>query len=99
MYHELILTVKEYMSTVTAVGPHNSAASSTLSKKKTTRNVNTVSQNKNSTVTWKSKRRSPQAARAAVEKQHEQEHNNLSRQKREVEVGSSVVRRPAVTGP
>jgi len=34
--------------------------------------------------------------RAAADKQREQERNDPSRRKREVEVGSSVVRRPGV---
>ncbi|BCS23874.1 putative mRNA splicing factor RNA helicase (Prp16) [Aspergillus puulaauensis] len=98
VYHELILTSKEYMSTVTAVDPHWLAELGGVFysvKEKgyshRDRRVTEIEFNRRMEI---ESQIAADRERAAADKQREKEKTELSRRKNEVEVGS-VVRRPA----
>ena len=101
VYHELILTSKEYMSTVTAVDPHwlaelGGVFYSVKEKGYSQRERRVTEQEFNRRMEIEAQM-AEDRERAATEKQREAERNNPARRKREIEVGS-VVRRPAA-GP
>jgi pre-mRNA-splicing factor ATP-dependent RNA helicase DHX38/PRP16 len=101
VYHELILTSKEYMSTVTAVDPHwlaelGGVFYSVKEKGYSQRERRVTEQEFNRRMEIETQMAADRE-RAAAEKLREQERNDPSRRKKEVEAGS-VVRRPAVTG-
>ncbi|CBF74845.1 hypothetical protein AN4032.2 [Aspergillus nidulans FGSC A4] len=108
VYHELILTSKEYMSTVTAVDPHwlaelGGVFYSVKEKGYSHRERRVTEQEFNRRMEIESQIAADRE-RAAAEKRREKEKTELSRRKNEVEVGGgrpgvgSVVRRPAVAG-
>ncbi|KAJ5246080.1 hypothetical protein N7468_001063 [Penicillium chermesinum] len=104
VYHELILTAKEYMSTVTAVDPHwlaelggvfYSVKEKGYSQRD--RRVTEIEFNKRMEI---ENQMALDRERAAAEKAREEERNNPTRRKMEVEVGGrSAVRRPIVKRP
>ncbi|XHF97963.1 Pre-mRNA-splicing factor ATP-dependent RNA helicase PRP16 [Aspergillus wentii] len=98
VYHELILTSKEYMSTVTAVDPHWLAELGgvfySVKEKGYSRRERRVTEQEFNRRMEIETQIATDRERAVAEKQREQERNDPSRRKREVEVGS-VVRRPA----
>jgi pre-mRNA-splicing factor ATP-dependent RNA helicase DHX38/PRP16 len=101
VYHELILTSKEYMSTLTAVDPHwlaelGGVFYSVKEKGYSQRERRVTEQEFNRRMEIETQMAADRE-RAAAEKLREQERNDPSRRKKEVEAGS-VVRRPAVTG-
>ncbi|KAJ5122005.1 hypothetical protein N7526_008942 [Penicillium atrosanguineum] len=101
VYHELILTAKEYMSTVTAVDPHwlaelggvfYSVKEKGYSKRD--RRVTELEFNKRMDI---EAQMAVDRERAAAQKTREGERNDPARRKTEVEVGGkSAVRRPVV---
>ncbi|RDW93538.1 putative mRNA splicing factor RNA helicase (Prp16) [Aspergillus mulundensis] len=110
VYHELILTSKEYMSTVTAVDPHwlaelGGVFYSVKEKGYSHRERRVTEQEFNRRMEIESQMAADRE-RAAAEKQREKEKTESSRRKNEVEVGGgrpgvgfgSAVRRPAVAG-
>ncbi|KAL2848079.1 hypothetical protein BJY01DRAFT_212220 [Aspergillus pseudoustus] len=100
VYHELILTSKEYMSTVTAVDPHwlaelGGVFYSVKEKGYSHRERRVTEQEFNRRMEIESQIAADRE-RAAAEKQREKEKTEFSRRRNEVEVGGkSVVRRPA----
>ncbi|KAJ5808024.1 hypothetical protein N7474_009293 [Penicillium riverlandense] len=103
VYHELILTAKEYMSTVTAVDPHwlaelggvfYSVKEKGYSQRE--RRVTELEFNKRMEIETQM---AADRERAAAEKEREKARNDPSLRRREVEVGGgSVVRKPLVKG-
>jgi pre-mRNA-splicing factor ATP-dependent RNA helicase DHX38/PRP16 len=103
VYHELILTAKEYMSTVTAVDPHwlaelggvfYSVKEKGYSQRE--RRVTELEFNKRMEIETQM---AADRERAAAEKEREKERNDPSLRRREVEVGGgSVVRKPLLKG-
>ncbi|KAJ5758014.1 uncharacterized protein N7511_006708 [Penicillium nucicola] len=101
VYHELILTAKEYMSTVTAVDPHwlaelggvfYSVKEKGYSQRD--RRVTELEFNKRMEI---ESQMALDRERAAANKKREEERNDPTRRKREVEVGAgSAVRRPVI---
>ncbi|OQD75204.1 hypothetical protein PENDEC_c008G00691 [Penicillium decumbens] len=104
VYHELILTAKEYMSTVTAVDPHwlaelggvfYSVKEKGYSQRD--RRVTELEFNKRMDI---EAQMAADRERAAAQKAREEERNDPTRRKTEVEVGGkSAVRRPVVKRP
>ncbi|GLA59707.1 DEAH-box RNA helicase prp16 [Aspergillus tubingensis] len=100
VYHELILTSKEYMSTVTAVDPHwlaelGGVFYSVKEKGYSQRERRITEQEFNRRVEIETQMAADRE-RAAAEKQREAERNDPTRRRKEIEVGS-VVRRPVAT--
>ncbi|KAJ5142789.1 uncharacterized protein N7515_001576 [Penicillium bovifimosum] len=101
VYHELILTAKEYMSTVTAVDPHwlaelggvfYSVKEKGYSQRD--RRVTEIEFNKRMEI---EAQMAVDRERAAAEKQRELERSDPARRRMEVEVGGkSAVRRPVI---
>ncbi|CEL09073.1 Putative RNA helicase [Aspergillus calidoustus] len=101
VYHELILTSKEYMSTVTAVDPHWLAELGgvfySVKEKGYSHRERRVTEFEFNRRMEIESQIAADRERAAAEKQREKEKTESSRRRNEVEVGgkSSVVRRPA----
>ncbi|KAJ5278916.1 hypothetical protein N7478_004288 [Penicillium angulare] len=103
VYHELILTAKEYMSTVTAVDPHwlaelggvfYSVKEKGYSQRD--RRVTELEFNKRMEI---EEQMAADRERAAAMKKRDEERSDPTRRKREIEVGGSAVRRPIIKRP
>ncbi|KAJ5586915.1 uncharacterized protein N7459_002680 [Penicillium hispanicum] len=103
VYHELILTAKEYMSTVTAVDPHWLAELGgvfySVKEKGYSQREKRVTELEFNRRMEIETQMAADRDRAAAEKAREQERNDPTRRRKEVEVGGSAVRRPIVKGP
>ncbi|KAJ5656814.1 hypothetical protein N7507_008764 [Penicillium longicatenatum] len=104
VYHELILTAKEYMSTVTAVDPHwlaelggvfYSVKEKGYSQRD--RRVTELEFNKRMEI---EEQMAKDRERAAAQKKREEERNDPTRRRGEIEAGGkTAVRRPVVKKP
>ncbi|KAL1985613.1 hypothetical protein VTN96DRAFT_7593 [Rasamsonia emersonii] len=107
VYHELILTSKEYMSVVTAVDPHwlaelGGVFYSIKEKGYSHRERRITEQEFNRRMEIEAQMAADRE-RAAAEKEKEKERNDPARRKREIEAGSgptirTAVRKPAIVG-
>ncbi|KAL1854683.1 DEAH-box RNA helicase prp16 [Paecilomyces lecythidis] len=103
VYHELILTSKEYMSTVTSVDPHwlaelGGVFYSVKEKGYSHRERRVTEQEFNRRMEIEAQIAADRE-RAAAEKEREKERNDPSRRKKEIEAGiggRSAVRRPVI---